>query len=306
MSQDFSTTALLASIKRRGMIPTTDEALSTSDFLAIATEELQSYITELLVSVREEYGISDYDQTTTVGEDTYGLPPRAAGDSLRQVLLSDGAGNYYPLSRIEPNRRYDYSSSGEPSGFVVEDHSVILVPSPSTATTLRMKYFRQASALVVTSAVATVSSINGARTVVTTSSTIPATFTSGVSLDVVDNLPGFRCLTIDAATTGTVSGTTITFSSALPDTVTAGDYVCLAGESPVPQIPVSLHPLLAQRTAQKCLEALGDKRSRDAKEICDEMRRSAITLLTPRTQGNNRVIVNHNAPGWSRRIRRRF
>lgn len=306
MSQDFSTVALLASIKRRGMLPSTDETLATADFLAIATEEIQSYITELLVSVREEYAVSSYDVATVVGTEAYRLPPRATGDALRDVLLSDGQGNYHPLSRVEPSRRYDYGSTGEASGYVLEDNSVILIPAPSTSHTLRMMYFRQPSKLVETSAVATISSIDVTRLIITTTASIPSTFTSGVVLDVVDEKPGFRCLTIDAATTGTVSGTTITLSSALPSTVEAGDYVCLAGESPVPQIPVSLHPLLAQRVVVKCLEALGDKGVNAAKAICDEMRKSAVTLLTPRTQGSARVIVNFNGPGWSRRTRRRY
>ncbi len=178
-----------------------------------------------------------------------------------------------------------------------------LVPTPSTGT-LRLFYFGRPNSLVATSAVATISSIDVTRLIVTTTATIPSTMTSGVSVDFVDATPGFRSLAIDQATTGTVAGTTVTLSTALPASVLAGDYVCLAGESPVPQIPVELHPLLAQRVVVKALEALAPDKMVAAKAICDEMRKSALTLLTPRAEGSARVIVNRYAPGFGRFGRR--
>ena len=180
---------------------------------------------------------------------------------------------------------------------------MVLVPSPSQSGTLRLEYHRRPSALVTTSAVATISSINGARTVITTTATIPSTIVSGISVDVVDNTPGFKTLVMDATTTATTSGTTITLTAALPSSVAAGDYVCLAGESPVPQIPVELHPLLAQRTKAAALEALGDPKAVQAMQVCDRMRQSAMVQLSPRSKGSPRYLINRNAPGLGRRRR---
>lgn len=296
-NQDHTTTALLASLKRRGMLVGATDTLSDADFLAIATEEMQGYVMAWLVDLREEFRVADYDVATVSGTNAYRIPPRAAGDALRQVsYLVNGV--YVPLTLIRAEDVSQYSATGDPTGYYFMDNDVILVPSPTTASTLRLAYHRRPSKLVATTAVATISSINGARTVITTAATIPSTMTSGVVLDVVDEYPGFKTLVMDAATTGTVSGTTITLSAALPASVAAGDYVCLAGESPVPQIPVETHPLLIQRTKYVCLESLGDKKAVNALATLERMEKQLMPLFTPRTKGGVRLLVNRYGPGW--------
>ncbi len=302
MAQDFTTTALLASIKRRGMFPSNTDTFSTTDFLAIATEELQNNIFDLLISVRhEEYGVADYDQTVVAGTATYAMPARAAGDKLRAVQIAGSDGLYRPLQRFEPEQVHQYGASGSVEGYVFQDNSVILVPTPAAAgDTLRQKYYRRPNALVLPAAVATISSIDAGRTVITTTATIPATFAASLRMDIIDNNPGFRTLVMDALTTNTTSGTLISVTAALPASVTAGDYVCLAGESPVVQAPVELHPLLAQRSVAKILEALGDAKAKIAKDACAEMRAEAITFLGPRSDGSPKYIINRNGPGFGR------
>src|SRR5690606_8653031 len=98
-----------------------------------------------------------------------------------------------------------------------------------------------------------------------------------------------ECLGIDQTITG-ISGTTIEFSS-LPDELAVGDYVCLAGESPVPQIPVEFHALLAQEVVVKVLEALG-KSTKDAKDDLKTLKENLPNLITPRVQGESRRVVN--------------
>ncbi len=299
MSQDFTTTALLASVKRRGLIPTSEQTFTTTDYLAFATEELQTYVMNLLLSANEEYGVANTDVSVTAGTATYAVPVRAANESLRNVLLSDNNSSYYPLTRIAPqDGSSSYSVSGSIQAYYFLDDSLVLVPSPTASGTVRLQYFRRPSALVATSAVATVSSVDTGRTVVTTVATIPSTITNTVTVDVVSHSPGFRILSMDATLTGTVSGTTITFSSALPATVVAGDYVCLAGESCVPQVPVEAHPLLAQRVVVKVLEALGDNKSEGAEKVCDRMAKSLLARLLPRTTGSIKYVVNPNSPGY--------
>lgn len=305
MSQDFSNTALLAAIKRQGMLPDTTGTLGSTDFLAIATEQIQSYMMELLLSVREEYNVTSSDVAVVSGTDTYPIPARAIGGKLSDVkFASTGSTIYSPLTRVDPHARDTFRQNGDSSwGYMFEGNNLVLLPSPTSAGTLRLTYFLRPSALVLPAATATISSINAGRTVITTSATIPTTFLTSSTFDVVDNSPGFTTLVTDNAASGTVSGTTITLGTALPTTVSAGDYVCLAGESPVPQIPVELHSLLAQRVVVKCLEALGDKNVSIAKAMCDESRRMAVTLLSPRAENSPRVIVQRSGPGFRRRGR---
>lgn len=303
MAQDHSTTGLLASIRRRCMLPATDEALSNSDLLAMATEELQTYIMELLTSTREEYRVFYTDVTVVAGTAQYLIPERASGDKVRDVLMLSGS-TYIPLSRVEPERATQSTQTGVVGGYYFEDNTLVLVPTPSSAGTLRVKYLRRPSALVATSAVATVNSIDATRRIITTSATIPSTIVSGIRVDIVDNNPGFRTHSMDLLTQATTSGTTITVTSDIPTSVASGDLVCLAGESSIAQCPVELHPLLAQRTAVKALEAVGDPKMSKADEICDRMARQAVGLLTPRSDGSARYLVNYNGPGWTGTRRR--
>lgn len=277
------------------------EQLADSDYLAIATEELQSYVWPFLVGMREEYGVADYDVSVVSGTAAYRLPPRASGDALRDVQLLSGT-TYVPLTRITPEERNQFAATGAVSAYLFQDNDIVLVPEPTAATTLRLKYHKRPSKLVATTAVATISSINGARLVITTTTTIPSTITaSSISVDVVDNTPGFKTLAMDYTTAATTSGTTITLTTALPASVSAGDYVCLAGESPVAQIPVEAHPLLAQRAATVCQNALGDAKWQASDALCERMRKEYMALSTPRSKGSRRPLVNRNGPGWGNR-----
>lgn len=287
------------------MLANTPNTLGDDDFLALATSEIQSYMVELLMSVREEYLLAYSDVSVVSGTAVYPIPTRAIGGKLENVHMSDGNGSYFPLTRIEPSRAHLYTQNGTVSGYVFQGDSLVLLPTPTNSATLRLSYFTRPGKMVATSAVATISSINGARTVITTAATIPTTFGATSSFDIVSHTPGFTGLQTDNAANGTVSGTTITLTTALPSTVIAGNYVCLAGESPVPQLPVELHPLLVQRVVVKCLEALGDSKVNVAKLVCDEMRHMALTLITPRAEASSRFIINYNAPGWQRRFTRR-
>ena len=86
--------------------------------------------------------------------------------------------------------------------------------------------------------------------------------------------------------------------------MTAGDYVCAEGESPVVQLPVELHPLLVQRVVMKVLEANGGKQFDRAKAVCDEMLKDVHSMLAPRSEGSPRYLINYNGPGFGRGGRR--
>lgn len=297
MAQDFTTTGLLASLKRRGMLPSTTETLSTTDFLAIATEELQTYVWNTLPRT-EEYGVTTADVSVSSGTAAYKLPSRAVGGKLRDVWFVDGSSRI-DLVRVEPENIGNFGTSGDACGFYLQGDDLVLVPTPNTSRTLRVSFHCRPSALVATSAVAVVQSFNTGTGAITTTATVPATFSTSQTYDIVRAKPPFSILSMDL-TASVASGTTVTFSS-LPAGLAAGDYVCLAGESPVAQVPVELHPLLSQRVAYKCLEALGDPRAKIAEEAADKMKLEAIKLLTPRVDGAARPIVNYHGPGFRRR-----
>ena len=68
----------------------------------------------------------------------------------------------------------------------------------------------------------------------------------------------FQSLGDDLAITAMPDSSSLTFTETLPTDLAVGDYVALAGKSPIAQIPYEAHHLLAQLGAIKVNEALGD------------------------------------------------
>ena len=83
-------------------------------------------------------------------------------------------------------------------------------------------------------------------------------------------------------------------------TIEVGDYVALAGMSPVAQfVPVEATYLLAQLAAQRCLQALGDTEGyKVAAAKIAEMRSHLINLISDRIVGQPKRI---SALGLARR-----
>lgn len=297
MAQDYTSSALITSVKRRGMLPSTDETLATADFLAILNDEIQTYLVPLLMSVREEYLVGT---SVVSGATSYPIPVRAIGGKLRSVEIASGD-SYVPLVRIEPEQR---SSGAE--GYLVEGNRIVLLPESGSAATLRLKYFRRPSSLVATSAVGTLSAAYAAgSTALVLNSTAPSTFTNATAVDVVSATPGFDASS-DDLTLSSPSGTAATVAApGLTEAAASGDYVCLAGESPVPQVPVELHPLLVERATFVALKALGNPRAGEFEASAEKMKARVTMLLAPRVEGSTRVIINRSGPGFGGGRRRR-
>lgn len=295
-------TYLLASLKRRGMLPSSSDTLADSDFLEFGTEELRTYVMDLLVNSNEEYAVKRHAVTVTANTAEYFVPPRATAGALRSVeLLVDD--EYVPLDRIEPDRANLYgSSTGEPTAYYLEGNYVVMVPTPSASGTARFKYYQRPNRLVATSEAGQVQSINTGTNTVTLTDSAPVAFTTSERFDFIKGTSGFDSLGIDHVATN-VSGVDITFSS-LPTGLAVGDFVALAEQSPIPQVPVELHPLLSQRIVVRALEALGDKAGAQAADkTCEGMKDVARSLLAPRVSGSPRKIIHYNGPGWGRRRR---
>lgn len=79
--------------------------------------------------------------------------------------------------------------------------------------------------------------------------------------------------------------------------VTIGSYINLAEETFVPNIPTELHPILAQRVAVTCLEAMGDEQNKQSAERkLAKMEQDAGTFLDNRVEGANQKIKSRHSP----------
>lgn len=295
---------MLASLKRRGLIPSSTSTFSTADFFKVVDEETQTYIVPLLTEVREEYLVAYKDITVTAGTVEYDIPERAIAGKLRDVTLSDGNGGYTPLSRMEPENISGTmtTASGVAGSFYLRGNKIVLIGSGTTGT-LRVSFYQRPNRVVTTSSVGEITAINTGTQTVTVSGTCPSTFTTSVSYDFVKGKPGFDTLGQDL-TASAVGASSVTFSATLPTDLAVGDFVCLAQETPISQIPVETHPLLAQRVAATIQHALGDDKAENAFKVAYDMEKRILKLLAPRTEGSNRYVVNRYGVGSGRFTRR--
>src|SRR5258708_5074883 len=103
MANNWSTTNLLASLKRRGMIPTTTTGPSSTDIYDLMTAELQHFIMPLMMRVREEWRLTTQDITTVANQPNYPIPARAIGGKVKEIQVNDTS-TFRDLPRIEPTR----------------------------------------------------------------------------------------------------------------------------------------------------------------------------------------------------------
>lgn len=291
----FTTTDLIRSIKVKGQIPTSQNTFSTTDMLALADDEILTGIVPLIMSARESYFQATSDVTIVSGTAAYPIPERAIGDKLKEVQIVDASGNVSDLNRTEVESAAGYStSSGQPSAFYLDGTDIVLVPTPNmSGYSLRLTYFRRPGTLVAITAAGTITAIDTALKQVTISSS-PTTFTTSQTFDLVKAKPGFKTLAMDQAITA-IGSNVITFTNALPSGLAVGDFVTLSTQSPVPQIPVEFHSVLALRVAVAILRSLGHEKEADSKQKeLDKIEAAALGLISPRVEGEAKRIISTN------------
>lgn len=296
---EWTTDALLGSIRRRASFPTGDEAWSDTDILALATEAMRDYILPTIREVHEEFLIASHDISVVAGTTSYRLPKRFAAEALRLVLMTDSTGGYVPMTRVEPE-----SARKLQIGFYLEDDKLVTAWTPTQSTTIRVKYYWRPSKLVLITRGFTVSTINTTPTGVNVSETTNGVLAASSVVDFMGADPGFRIRAIDLS----VSDVSAFPRVDMPSTtgIEVGNYLCIAGESIVPQIPAELHPLLAQRTAVKLGEGQAGSAGYDAALAeLERMEKRARSMFAERTEGNSRYVQNFYAPGWGRNTIRR-
>lgn len=291
MSIGFTTDLLLSAVRRRGMASNaTANGTADADLIEYLDAELQARIVPLLLDAGGDFLVNSTDQTISSGTTSYRIPSRAIGSRVREVARVDTNGDITVLRRVP----LEEASSGV-GDYYIQGSNIILNSDPgSTSDVLRVFFHMRPGALVATSAVAVVSSINTGTKTITTTSTIPSAFSTSVLYDFVKATPSYETLAFDKVAS-VASGTTLTYTATLPTGLAAGDYVCIAQQAPVAQVPPELHPALAQRGVIKVLEAQGrTEQLENARAQLSEMEKSALMLISPRVDSSPMKIVSHS------------
>lgn len=293
--RDYTTDELLESVKRRAAIALGPGTFDEDKVLAFADDELQSAIVPAVMSLRAEH-FATYEDVTTTDELVYEIPESALNRGLKRVCFVDAAGVEQKLTKIdfdaesdEPGQRGTYPNGA----FYIQGDSVVLYPNVTAGRTLRMHFYRAPNRLVQTSAAAQVLAVDTDLDTVTCSS-VPASWEVGDLVCCVAGRPGFglrfaaREITVAGSPSFTIDDVT---------GVEVGDWIALEGDSPIAQIPVEMHPVLAQKVAAKVLEALGDPKTPFSRDEYAAIAKNVVDMAGPRVEsapkrftGRNRLI----------------
>lgn len=314
---DYTSTELLADIKRKAFVPISQITFDDAAILSMADEEIQTGMVPFLLEVREEYLVDYIDYTVNGDTRAFDIPTRAIGAKLRQVTVLIGSNDPdQPNEKNLPQMNADeavfnnsFNNFLSLQAFFVRDNQIILSPGATSFAgyILRMYYFKRPNKLVQTSDCAQIVSISGNQVVV---SLVPTKFGSGnavnITSDIVKGSPPFKLLGMDLPLIVDTTTNTVTFPNLVSSyNIQVGDYVCLQGESPIPILPVEMFTFLAQRVAVKLLMSMGDEKNfQIATDRLKEMDHNVRNLLSNRIEGNVRKVVNQYSafsnPGFRR------
>lgn len=308
MSSILDSKNLIRTIKRRAFVPSSQETFTNDDFLEMATEEINIGLMDQLMNARGDYLVQKVDVTLQTGVFEYPIPDRAVANKLRDVSIIDQNGNVvYELAQIslEELSEFDgpYTLQSRNAFYMQNNNIVLTTQTLAPNYKLRMYFYIRPNKLVINERAATVSSIvdNGTTSDVSFS-TIPTFFTSDIKYDVIGTKSPNKIKLFDLVPVSVNSNTkTISFnnsdikSDAGSYIFEVGDFVNKAEESIVPNIPTELHPIVAQRVAVACLEAMGDEQNKQSAERkLAAMEKASLRMLSNRVEGAPKKIRNRH------------
>ena len=105
----FNTEQLIANIKRRCAVPTSQLTFSDQDFCDLANDEMQGSVVPTIMSTREEYFVAYTDVTVNSSTGIIDIPSEAVGGKLRSVCYISQTS---PLIIVNLLFRFDNFLSG--------------------------------------------------------------------------------------------------------------------------------------------------------------------------------------------------
>lgn len=286
---------LLAGLKRRGILPASQSLLSNADILAMADDIIELELVSLVMSTRSEFFVTRSFEPLVSGQEAYDIPSRSIGRGLRDLKVRDGS-NTYDLPQVEVEDWTVFGSgTGQPRGFTFLGDKILIGPTPAPASgqQLELWWHLKPSKLVPTSQACLVDSVASG---VITCVGVPSTFTAQTQVDIVQGNSGCAIRAMDV-TIQNVSGLQLTFMvDDIPSSVRKGDYVTLAGYSPVLMLPDECSQLLETMLAQRVLQSLSDFEGAGALiEVIKDEKHQLLRILAPRVVGEPKKILNRNS-----------
>ncbi len=299
----YNTESLVAAVKRKTQLPANSEAtFSDQDIIDFANEELSSGVVPQLLSVRENYFAITKQVDLTLGKSQYEIPSRAIGQQIIDVWFYGTDGTRRVLTMIDysqaPIYFYQNNLNGNPQAFSIIGNNIEVYPTPSTTSGyLMITYSVAPGLLVLSTACAQITAIDSTTGSITISPT-PASlnFTSGVTVDFIRGKSGFNPISIEVPIISATTNDIVVSTSYITPLLAVGDWVAVTNQSPFPQIPAELHPILLQRTEVKLLEAMADPRLSTSQAKLEEIEKKAYAMLADRAKDHAFKVINPWSP----------
>lgn len=301
MASFYTTNTLIDSVKRRAAIPEAQETFETTDFLAFANEEIWLGLLPSIMRMHEDYLLYSNPVPLVANQSRYTIPDRAIGNKLREVSYLDTNNNIYEMTRINVEDLPDYNGPSRISNYYtyyIDNNDIVLIPGVGSTVSgsLVLTYYLRPNQMVEEERVGIITGINTSNGDISIDA-VPSVFSLTQTYDFVKAKSPFKTVALNL-TAGSInpSTNTVTFNvDDIPASLQIGDYVCLAEETIVPQIPLELHVMLAHRIAARCLEAQGDTQAlQSANQKLAEMENSATVLIDNRVEGSPHKVVNRH------------
>lgn len=296
MKPQYNVEQLTKTIKRACAVPTSQLTYTNADFAAIANDCLQTEVVPLIMSTREEYFV-EYIDVLSPADGVIPIPENAVGSKLRSVCYLQQTSplvlNNLPRIDLDVVAGIGFYNYNTLAGFYVQGNDVILYPNTAvpTNTNMRLYFYRRTLALTDDSNYGQITSIDEMTNTVVLNF-VPYTWTVGTILNSVSSEPGFE-ITNPSITITAASSPTLILDSV--EGLSVGDYLSEEGYSAIPQVPIEAHNYLAQLTAVKCLEGLGDKSGMEAAAaVAEKLKTSLLVMISQRVDGSVKKVMPPN------------
>jgi hypothetical protein len=322
LARDYSTASLITDVTLIAGIPVLQELFAASELLRFADMVLVNKIVPLILEHRKGHFLA-YTDTTTTTATRYDIDRDAMDMGLKNVTFVDANGFEMPGLPVDFDAEIEGNAGLIRDGMVVRGRryyvrqdQIILYPNATAGETLRQHFNRLPGKLCrsaaytyndgseAAEAVQVVSVNTGTGAITCTASSVPSTITTSTPVCVVKGIPGFRQKIVRATPTN-VTSTIVTLGSDIATVaaadIVAGDWLCLAGETPVIPLPVEGHAVVAQAVACKVLESLGDTEGlvnakEDMKDIWETYRKTFNQRIE---EGPRKVYGGDMIGDWS-------
>lgn len=313
MSTYYTSEGLIESVKRRISIPTNQNTYTDTNILQFADEELMLSVVPAIMTLHQDYLLYSDEIQLEQNKNEYKIPYRAVGNKLYDLQYKDQNNNIIPMSRTTEADRFSYNGFYTSNGtyaYYVKNNRVILMSQVTSNDmgSLVFIYYIRPSSLVFTPEVMVVSNIDRSTGIITVNK-VPATFSTSTKCDFYEFKSPHTIMTIDKIPTAVnATQNNVTFNpNDIPDELEVGDHISLAQQCAIPQIPSDLHVFLAQKTAERILEAQGDLDGlKLAQSKSAEMEVRAGTIIDNRVEESPIKLVNRNGILQSGLIRRNW